>query len=119
MPPPAPFVVAAGPIPNGAGDHRYVVGVVVDSLRARVWFHSDDIAVVMAAPCGLRIRFSQLLVHLVGGGPIDIVEEGMGLFGHYFSGVVDLVVFSCHAATSKSSGGADDVASWASFSFSD
>jgi hypothetical protein len=74
---------------------------------------------MMVASCGLGIRFSQLLVHLVGGGLIDIVEKGMGLFGHYFSGVVDLVVFSCHAATSKASSGADDVVSWASFCFSD
>jgi hypothetical protein len=41
--------------------------------------------------CGTRIRYSRLLVHLVGGDLAGSVEEGGDSSGRRFHGVVDLV----------------------------
>jgi hypothetical protein len=41
--------------------------------------------------CGTRIRYSPLLVHLVGGDLFGGVEEGGDSSGRRFYGVVDLV----------------------------
>jgi hypothetical protein len=41
--------------------------------------------------CGIRIRYSSLLVHLIGGDLADDVEEGGDSFDRRFHEVVDLV----------------------------
>jgi hypothetical protein len=40
---------------------------------------------------GARIRYTSLLIHLVGGDLVDGVEKGKDLSGRRFHGVVDLV----------------------------
>jgi hypothetical protein len=49
----------------------------------------------MAASCETRIRYSHLLVHLVGGNLIGGVEEGEDSSGRRFHGVVDLIQSTC------------------------
>jgi hypothetical protein len=46
--------------------------------------------VAIVALCGIRIRYTRLLVH-IGGDLTGAVEEGGDLFGRCFHGVVDLV----------------------------
>jgi hypothetical protein len=47
--------------------------------------------VAMTVLCGTRIRYSRLLVYLVGGVIANGIEEGGGSSGRRFHGVVDLV----------------------------
>lgn len=53
--------------------------------------------VMMDVPCKSRIRFSQLVIHLVGGGLNSGIEDDGRSPGHCSSGVVDLLVSSCYA----------------------
>jgi hypothetical protein len=46
--------------------------------------------VAMAALCGTRIRYTRLIVHLVGNNLVAGVEN-MDSFSRHFHGVVDLV----------------------------
>jgi hypothetical protein len=47
--------------------------------------------VAMAALCGTRIRYSVLLIHLIGGDLAGSVEEGGDSSGRRFHEVVELV----------------------------
>jgi hypothetical protein len=51
--------------------------------------------VATAALCGTRIRYTCLLVHLVGGDLASGVKEGGDSSGRRFHGVVDLVQSTC------------------------
>ena len=57
--------------------------------------------VAMAAPRGSRIRYTRLLVHLVGGDLAGGVEEGGDSSDRRFNGVVDLVQSTCCILVSK------------------
>jgi hypothetical protein len=47
--------------------------------------------VALVALCGTRIRYTHLLIHLVGGNLACVIEEGGDLSGSRFHGVADLV----------------------------
>jgi hypothetical protein len=49
----------------------------------------------MAVLCGTKIRYSRLLVNLVGGELASGVDEGGDSSGHHCHGMVDLIRSTC------------------------
>ena len=71
--------------------------------KVRVWSTGNVAMVAMVAPRGSRIRYTRLLVHLVGGDLAGGVEKDGDSSDRCFHGVVDLVQSMCANLMSEDS----------------
>jgi hypothetical protein len=103
--PPLNKTLAAAPLsPSGIDRSSYPLlaaprweGVGTSDIRlVRVWSISNVVLVAMVTLHGRRIRFSHLLICLVGDFTGDI-EEGRKSSSRCFYGVVDLISSTCVA----------------------